>query len=521
MPLLAVEAVVSESVILPVAAALALLIAGCVSPAPEAPPPRPSPGPPPAFPPATLDGQPVDPLFAPVCLMAAPPSWPEPCLAHASPNDSPSKTEIDLIVNPLDPFNVVVGSKDLDPQASACVWAVPQATRDGGRTWATVYVGGKQSERQPGDVLHGWRCITDPIFAAGLDGALYYALQAYDSNAFEVPLPGQVPCGTTAGSAFFLAVSRDGGASWPTILPMHVGDGTAVFHDYPRMATSPATGSVFTVWNQYNSNPCALPAGPSSAVATVVSATRDGGQSVDAPAYVPSPENGGTLEMRGFAVAGDGTVYVAMDDADEGEVGIWLSASTDDGRTFGIPAKVNAIQASGCPLANVEFRCGSFYELAVDNSGGAHDGRLHAVWMDATRDTSDILAAWSDDRGMTWSEPVRVNDDDTSHDQLMARIAVGPDGTAHVAFLDRRWDAGNRLLDATYAFSADGGDSWVNQRLTSKSFDGDLGVHQGGFPFIGDYIGIGAAGDHVYVGFPTTATGRAEVAVAHISRTSH
>ena len=32
----------------------------------------------------------------------------------------------------------------------------------------------------------------------------------------------------------------------------------------------------------------------------------------------------------------------------------------------------------------------------------------------------------------------------------------------------------------------------------------------------GDYIGIGSSGDHTYMGFPTTVTGVAEIAVAHV-----
>jgi hypothetical protein len=72
------------------------------------------------------------------------------------------------------------------------------------------------------------------------------------------------------------------------------------------------------------------------------------------------------------------------------------------------------------------------------------------------------------------------------------------------------------LYDATLATSRDGGASWVQQRLTSKGSDGDLGIHQDGFPFIGDYVGLGVVGSHVYAGFPETVEGRATLAVAHV-----
>lgn len=491
-------------------AAFAVVLAGCAAPPPETgtPPGTDQAPTAPVPPPATVDGKPVQkPLYAPLCGLASGPSWNEACLAFSSPNDSPSKTEIDIIVNPLDPLNVIVASKDLDPLASDCVWSVAQVTKDGGETWATSYVGGTMPQRMAGDPLFGWKCVTDPILSWGADGTAYYALQAYDNAQGDAAPALPVIGDTSQGSAFFLAVSTDGGITWPSVLPMHVGDGTAVFHDYPRMLTNPATGSVFAVWNQI-----------SIAVAEpVIVGTRNGGETVDPPTYVPSPENGPTLGMTGFA-AGNDAIYLAMQGGimSAAPGAIWMSSSTDDARTFTPPVEVSHITPISCPLANSEFRCFSAFEIAADASGGERDGRLYAAWADASVDTSDIFSAHSEDGGMTWSEPVRVNDDSTTNDQFMVRATVGGDGVVHAVFYDRRYDPGNKLIDVTYAFSEDGGETWTNQRLTTRSFDGDLGIHQGGFPFIGDYIGIAASGDHVYAGFPTTHTGRAEIAVAHI-----
>ncbi|HJQ92672.1 MAG TPA: hypothetical protein VJ874_00130, partial [Candidatus Thermoplasmatota archaeon] len=118
---------------IPVAVLLAaLLAAGCLG-ADGPPGDRPDP--------VATDGYSLD------CSIGSP-DWGEPCLAWSSRNDSPSKAEIDLAVNPADPLNVFVASKDMDPLASPgpCVWAVGQVTHDGGRTWSTVYVGGTLDE---------------------------------------------------------------------------------------------------------------------------------------------------------------------------------------------------------------------------------------------------------------------------------------------------------------------------------------------------------------------------------------
>ncbi|MGQ0536517.1 MAG: hypothetical protein ACT4PT_10640 [Methanobacteriota archaeon] len=456
-------------------------------------------------------------------------NWGDPCTVLASPNDSPSKAEIDLVVNPTDPMNVFVASKDLDPAASPCVWSVGQVTKDGGDTWNTVYVAGKRGERLPPNPLFGWNCITDPIMVFDAEGTLYYALQAYNYDPSETWGPG-LPCDptgqlcdpATSGSAFFLARSTDGGETFPHIIPMAVGDGNVVFHDYPRMLANPATGSVHTVWNAVGSG----------GVNPYVVTTRDGGESVDRPTVVAFPDAPRTTFFAsGFAAGSDGTLYMTV-----GKIGPeflvegfpetllgHLAVSRDDGRTFAefLPA-FEIFPFGGLP--NVEFRAGTKAELAMDNSGGPYSGRLYVVFDDARNRVSesvpnvDVSVAWTDDGGATWSEPLRVNGDPTPHDQWMPRATVGPDGALHVMFYDRRYDPTNRLVDVTYAVSTDGGATFSEKRVTATSFDGDLGVHQNGFPFIGDYNGIGAVGPHLYMGYADTRTGRAEIAVAHFLR---
>jgi hypothetical protein len=111
-----------------------------------------------------------------------------------------------------------------------------------------------------------------------------------------------------------------------------------------------------------------------------------------------------------------------------------------------------------------------------------------------------------------------VNRDATKSDQWMPRVAVGEDGTVHVVYMTRAYDPANRLVDAEYAYSTDGGATWATKRLTTKSFDGDLGVHQDGFPFFGDYIGIDSQGARTYAAFPDSQTGISEIGVAALTR---
>ena len=219
--------------------------------------------------------------------------------------------------------------------------------------------------------------------------------------------------------------------------------------------------------------------------------------------------------MDGLAAASDGTVYLGLRAGRE----VWLAVSQDDARTFAPPFMAFEIgETIPADFPNAGFRAFTTVELAVDTSGGPHDGRLYAVWSDYGAQHADVLTRWSDDAGRTWSEPVRINADRTAADQWMARVVVAPDGLVHVVYFDRARDPDNRLIDAVHAVSRDAGGTWRTMRLTQHQFDGDLGIHQNGVPFIGDYLGIGASHDAVWVGFPTTVTGVAEVAVAKVVR---
>src|SRR5207247_1277656 len=91
-------------------------------------------------------------------------------------------------------------------------------------------------------------------------------------------------------------------------------------------------------------------------------------------------------------------------------------------------------------------------EIAIDHvAGGPHEGRIYMTWaqpesivFDPSVDLGrygrdfDVWLAYSDDDGVTWSTPVKVNEDGTTGDQFFPSVRVDAAGTAHVAFLDRR-----------------------------------------------------------------------------------
>lgn len=468
----------------------AMILAGCVSTSPTSSPEE---GPTPASPGWALD-----------CTLGSYESgpWHQDCVARASHTQG-SKTEIWLAVNPTDPNNVVLGAKDLNPESSDnCVWNGVSVTKDGGMTWTDVTIGGRFADRQPAEPFFGYACNTDPMFAFSADGTLHYGVEMYNLGP-NIQTP-QGEAGNPAGWKVLLATSRDGGLSWPQVITFW--NDLLTITDYSRMAVSPSSGTLFEAINTAGAGfTCSL------------LSSRDEGMTAEPPLEVTPPEAAGRSFCRALAAGPDGTLVVAFRELDpaapEIETGrTWFVRSTDDGQTW-IDANEGFTFDPVSDFEENEFRTGTNLEMAYAQ-GGPSAGTLYAIYASDEAGNADVSARWSTDHGATWSGAVRVNDDAGSNDQWMPNVVVASDGSVHAFFMDKRHDAGNKLIDMTHAWSEDGGMTWSNERVTTRSFDGDLGVHQDGYPFIGDYLGIGAAGDEVWGGFPDASRGDVPVTAA-------
>jgi hypothetical protein len=193
-------------------------------------------------------------------------------------------------------------------------------------------------------------------------------------------------------------------------------------------------------------------------------------------------------ENQGSNVAVDdaGNVYVAWEQFPSHEIDI--SKSTDAGRTFAPKSTVAVATRVGSIFGLLQggFHNNEFPSLAIDRSRGPGHGPLYISWNDgqhgvtpdalagATYNFGDALVSRSDDGGLTWSAPVKVNDDTgavgTPADHYLPGIAVDLNGSVGVCFYDRRRDPENFLIDRECADSRDGGQTWRNHRVTRRSF---------------------------------------------------
>ena len=147
--------------------------------------------------------------------------------------------------------------------------------------------------------------------------------------------------------------------------------------------------------------------------------------------------------------------------------------------------------------------------LAWDRTGGPHHGRLYLVYtfrFTNQDNNTDIFTRFSDDQGVTWSAPVRVNDDATKNSQFLPKISLDPtSGNLAVVWYDSRNDLGlggpgdtNGIPndDAQFwgAFSSDGGQSFTkNFQIsagTSNSHDAMNGIDFGDYTGLSFYGGI-------------------------------
>ena len=116
---------------------------------------------------------------------------------------------------------------------------------------------------------------------------------------------------------------------------------------------------------------------------------------------------------------------------------------------------------------------------------------------------TDIVMFKSTDGGNTYSNPVRVNQDDpkSAADQFQPWMAITPKDQIDISYFDRRNDAKNYLIDTYLSRSNDGGKTWSDTRVTHSVWDPGINppISPSG-EFIGDYQGI-VADDDVAIPF--------------------
>lgn len=391
-----------------------------------------------------------------------------------------NESEEAVAVNPTNPENIVIVT-NVDFPAAGLFEGV---SFDGGTNWATKLIGDNDNL--------GAACC-DPSLSFDKYGNLFL------TYLFNV------------GNVVPIALSTDGGLHFNIIANIQKppkqslstgGERRGLFRFVDQPTITAAQGEVWIVFNG---------GGPIVATGAPVRGLGQVGSFIT-PEVVPGTNNctygdvaigpaGEVMQVCSLTESGQGggKIFVNVDPDGLGPAGFNAGVFVTDTHVGGfdfIPAQ---------PDRSVDAEPG----LAWDRTGGIHNGRVYLVYtLEHPNESNnmDIYVRFSDDKGATWSAPVRVNDDNTTNSQFLPKISLDPTtGNLAVVWYDSRNDLGTGGPgdtdgvpndDAQFwgAFSTDGGQTFTrNIQIsagTSNSHDSGNGIDYGDYTGLSFYGGI-------------------------------
>ncbi|UCE61734.1 MAG: exo-alpha-sialidase, partial [Phycisphaerales bacterium] len=374
--------------------------------------------------------------------------------------------EPSLAVDPTNPLRMAIGWRQFDTIASNFRQAGWGYTTDGGQSWTF-----------PG-VIEPTVFRSDPVLDADAQGNFYY-------NSLTTDFAGRYWC--------HVYESTDGGAAWD--------DGIYAFGGDKQWMTIDRTDGFghdnnYAVWNSYYSD---CDGG--------FTRSYDGGQSFLDCLSVPSDPYWGTLTVGPdgeLYIAGNGFIIVKSTTLrfEEAPAAFDFTTAVDLDGTLGHGEGPNPGGLLGQAW------------VAVDHSDGPTRGNVYllaSVDRFSTSDPLDVMFARSEDGGVTWSDPVRVNDDPEGNGawQWFGTMSVAPNGRIDAIWADTRNDPGGYDSELYYAYSVDAGISWSINEAISPSFDPHLGWPQQNK--LGDYYDMVSDNGGANVAYAATFNGEQDV----------
>lgn len=426
------------------------------------------------------------------------------------------QNESSIAISPIDPSFLIASA--VDSRAGAWVYV----SRDGGESWSNISLG----------VVNGnWQSGNDPSVGFYRDGTAYVMYGAF-------PRP------TTGESGVYIARSTDNGETWESHIPVieHRGLMTAdsAFEDkyyieIDNVPGSPYDGWLYTPWKRVTDR--------DSATEIVFTRSTDAGTTWSTPIGI-SPRKPGTSTHITFGqsfplvkTGPNGEIYAVWNDGPDRSIG--FARSTDGGDTWTDPTypvsgyeylgtdrflletriTIDTIDPGGANerydttrttdttaryhVLKETFRAETYPTITVDVTDGPRKGWIYLCW--ASGRFPDIWFVRSEDRGDTWSEPMRVHPADNS-DQWWPWISLDEtNGDLAVMYSDSRRDPENIFIDTWVSYSSDGGSTWIDRRATDavSDFRDNPFVDQ---VFAGDYSGNAFHDGVIYPSFLDTRT---------------
>ena len=381
--------------------------------------------------------------------------------------------EPSIAVDQNNPNRMTIGWRQFNTINSNFRQAGWAFTTNGGQTWTF-----------PG-VIEPGIFRSDPVLDADKNGNIYYNSLTVDSDFF---------CNVFK--------STDGGASWNGGVFAQGGDKQWMTID---KTGGPGTGHIYAFWTS-NYSVC---------YPGFFTRSTDNGGSFEDCTTIPDDPFWGTL-----AVGPNGDLYIGA------SIGYdFLVARSTNAQNSGVVVAwdmatvVNldgSISYGGGP--NPGGLLGQTI-IAVDTSGGPYHSNIYllcSVDRYSTSDPADVMFVRSTDGGVSWSSPIRINDDPGNTEyQWFGTMSVAPNGRIDVVWLDTRDNTGSNISALYYSNSEDGGTTWSQNERLSDFFNSHVGWPNQ--QKMGDYFDMVSDSSGARLAWAATFNGEQDVYYSYIS----
>lgn len=325
-------------------------------------------------------------------------------------------------------------------------------SRNGGVAWEPITL--------PGDEPGAF----DPMVVPGPDGRMWILYCYIGANTMG-DLLGQ---SARREGTIMVWSTDDEGATWTGPARLR----SPVPPDHARIAADwsdgPNRGRLYVVWNDVRDSFIR------DDFQLFVHTLDDGGNTVSEPKLLATIP-GGKLVATEPVVLSDGTLLVTfyqyffpLTDEKNAQMPFFTMRSEDGGETFTEPEVAFRVGNHSWPYAQTEMT--SAFTLPIvawDRTGGAHGDNIYIVWDQVSGGTSNIWFRRSTDGGRSWSDQMRLNDNDPPapgaplDDRMLPVVEVNRDGVVGVAWYDRRRDETRRCWELFFTSSSDGGETFA------------------------------------------------------------
>jgi hypothetical protein len=202
-------------------------------------------------------------------------------------------------------------------------------------------------------------------------------------------------------------------------------------------------------------------------------------------------DSSNTVEGAVPTIGPNGEVYVAW----AGPAGIRFDRSLNGGATWlAEDILVDPMTAGWSYNVPGVNRCNGLPFTVCDISNGPHRGTIYINWTDQRNGpgNTDVFLSRSTDGGNTWSAPIRVNDDPltTPRHQFLSSLTIDQaTGLLYCVFYDRR-DYTTDATDVYMAVSSDGGQTFVNSKISASPFTPFSTVFFGDYTYVAAHNGV-------------------------------